>query len=129
VASSQTRLSLFYVLTYLTVSAMGLLIAPGWTQRMLLANIEYDPIAMRFSGVFVLGLAIIVLQTIRLRLDALYPTLIVVRVVFCAIYVVMFVQTANPFFLVVLGIVGVGLVASSVAYARDRTILVTSRQS
>ena len=88
---------------------------------MLLANVEYDPIAMRFSGVFVLGLAIIVLQTIRLRLAALYPTLIIVRLVFCAIYVLMFVQTRNPFFLVVLGIVGAGVVASSVGYARDRS--------
>jgi hypothetical protein len=95
---------------------------------MLLSDVEYDPIAMRFSGVFVLGLAIIVLQAIRLRFDALYPTLIGVRVVFCAIYIVMFAQTHNPFFLVVLGIVGAGLVASSVAYARDRSSAASTRQ-
>jgi hypothetical protein len=120
VAASRTRLSLFYVLTYLVISAVGLIAMPGFTQRMLLSDVEYDPIAMRFAGVFILGLAIIVLQTIRLRLDALYPTLIVVRVVFCAMYVVMFAQTRNPFFLVVFGIVGAGLVASSIAYALDR---------
>jgi hypothetical protein len=115
----RTRLTLFYVLAYLTMSAIGLLAMPGFTQRMLLGNVEYDPVAMRFAGVFILGLAIIVLQTIRLRLDQLYATLVIVRVVFCAIYVVMYVQTGNPFFLSVLGIVGLGLVASSVAYMLD----------
>lgn len=87
---------------------------------MLLANVEYDPIAMRFAGVFILGLALIVLQAIRLRLDALYPTLIVVRAVFCAFYIVMFAQTGHPFSLSVFGIVGAGLVASGIAYTLDR---------
>jgi len=119
VTRARTRLSLFYVLAYLTMSSIGLLVMPGFTQRMLLGNVEYDPIAMRFAGVFILGLAIIVAQVIRLRLDALYPTLVAVRAVFCAIYIAMYAQTGNPFFLVVFGIVGLGLVASSIAYAVD----------
>ena len=123
----RTRLSLFYVLAYLTVSSIGLLLMPGFTQRMLLGNTEYDPIAMRFAGVFILGLAMIVLQTIRLQLDALYATLVAVRVVFCAIYIAMFAQTGNPFFLSVLAIVGLGLVASSIAYVLDSRGMRTPR--
>jgi hypothetical protein len=118
-ARARTRLTLFYVLGYLTTAAIGLLVMPGFTQRMLFGNVEYDAIPMRFAGVFILGLAILVAQIIRLRLDTLYPTLVMVRVVFCAIYIAMYVQTGNPFFLAVLAIVGLGLVASSVAYVID----------
>jgi hypothetical protein len=118
-ARTRTRLTLFYVLAYLTVSAIGLLVMPGFTQRMLLGNVEYDAIPMRFAGVFILGLAIIVGQIIRLRLDAMYSTLVAVRIVFCAVYIAMYVQTGNPFFIAVLAIVGLGLVASSVAYVID----------
>jgi hypothetical protein len=117
---SRTRLSLFYVLAYLTTAGLGLLVVPGLTQRMLFANVEYDPVAMRFAGLFIVGLAMIVGQIIRLRIDALYTTLIAVRVVFCAVYVVLYVQTANPFFLAVLGVVGAGLTASTIGYALDR---------
>ncbi len=115
------RLTLFYVLAYLVVAATGLLIVPGLTQRILLGNTEYDPDAMRFAGVFILGLAIFVAQIIRLKIDALYSTLVVVRIVFCAIYIALYVHTGNPFFLAVLAIVGLGLVASSIAYAIDLT--------
>ena len=118
-ARARTRLTLVYVLAYLTIAAVGLLVMPGFTQRMLLGNVEYDAIAMRFAGVFILGLAIIVAQIIRLRIDALYSTLVAVRVVFCAIYIAMYVQTGNPFFLAVLAIVGLGLIASSIAYVID----------
>ena len=118
-ARARTRLTLVYPLAYLTTAAVGLLVMPGFTQRMLLGNVEYDAIAMRFAGVFILGLAILVAQIIRLRIDALYSTLVGVRVVFCAIYIAMYVQTGNPFFLAVLAIVGLGLVASSIAYMID----------
>lgn len=118
-ARARTRLTLVYVLAYLTTAAVGLLVMPGFTQRMLLGNVEYDAIAMRFAGVFILGLAIIVAQIIRLRIDALYSTLVGVRAVFCAIYIAMYVQTGNPFFLAALAIVGLGLIASSVAYVID----------
>jgi hypothetical protein len=67
-AGARTRLTLVYVLAYLTTAAVGLLVMPGFTQRMLLGNVEYDAIAMRFAGVFILGLAIIVAQIIRLRI-------------------------------------------------------------
>jgi hypothetical protein len=50
----------------------------------------------------------------------LYPTLIGVRIVFCTGYVVLYAQTRDPFFLTTLGIVGAGLVASSLGLALDR---------
>ncbi len=117
---SRTRLSLFYVVTYLTISGLGLTIAPELTLRLLFSNGHYEPAAMRFAGLFILGLAAIVTQVIRFRIDVLYPTLIGVRVFFCAAYVALYGATRDPFFLSVLGVVGLGLVASSVSFVVDR---------
>jgi uncharacterized protein YjeT (DUF2065 family) len=116
---TRTRLSLFYVAFYLTNAGLGLTFAPELSLRMLQSNAHYDATAMRFAGLFIVGLAMIVIQIIRLRLDALYSTLIVVRIVFCTAYVVLYVQHGDPFFLVTLAIVGLGLVASSVSYVLD----------
>jgi uncharacterized protein YjeT (DUF2065 family) len=117
---SRTRLSLFYVASYLILSGLGLTLAPQWTLRMLFSNGHYESAALRFAGLFVLGLAAIVIQVIRLHLKVLYPTLIFVRVGFCSAYVALFATTGDPFFLSVLGVVGFGLVLSTVSFFRDR---------
>jgi xanthine/uracil permease len=111
---------LYYPAFYLTGSGLGLTLAPQWTVHTLLSNGHYETAALRLAGLFVIGLAAIVIQTIRLGLDALYPTLMGVRLVFCAGYVVLYEQTGDPFFLVVLGVVGAGLAASSIGYVVDR---------
>ena len=113
------RLSLYYVLTYLTLSGVGLVVAPGLVQRLLFASVIYDAPPMRFAGLFILGLAAIVAQVIRRRIDGLYPTLVGVRVLFCTAYVALFVATHNPFFLSVLAVVGLGLIMSTVGLAID----------
>jgi hypothetical protein len=117
---SRTRRSLLYPAMYLTGSGLGMTIAPDWTLAMLGSNGHYAPAIVRFAGVFVLGLAAIVIQTIRLGLDPMYRTLIGVRVGFCAAYVALYLDTRDPFFLVVLGVVGAGLIASSLMFAADR---------
>jgi len=119
-SKSRTHLSLFYVVTYLTVSGLGLTLAPQLTLRLLFSNGHYESTSMRFAGLFILGLAAIVTQVIRFRLDVLYPTLIGVRVFFCAAYIALFVSTGDPFFLSVLGVVGLGLAASSASFVMDR---------
>jgi hypothetical protein len=116
----RTRRSLLYPAAYLTGSGLGLALAPTWTLRMLGSNGHYDPVMVQFAAVFILGLAVLVIQTFRLGLDVLYPTLIAVRVGFCACYVALFADTRDPFFLVVLGVVAAGLIASSITYAIDR---------
>jgi len=117
------RLSLFYVATYLTTAGLGMTFAPQLTLDMMFSNGHYEPAFVRMSGLFVLGLAAFVIQIIRYRLAVLYPTLIGVRIVFCTGYVVLYAQTRDPFFLTTLGIVGAGLVASSLGLALDRRSL------
>jgi hypothetical protein len=120
VMPDRMRLSLFYVATYLTTAGLGMTFAPQLTLDMMLSNGRYELAFVRMSGLFVLGLAALVLQIIRHRLAVLYPTLIGVRIVFCTGYVVLYTQTRDPFFLTTLGIVGAGLVASSLGLALDR---------
>jgi len=114
------RLSLFYVASYLLMAGLGMTFWPRLTLDMMFATGDYDLVFVRMCGLFVLGLAAFVIQTIRFRLRVLYPAIIWVRVVFCTGYVVLYAQTGDPFFLATLGIVGTGLVASSVCYALDR---------
>src|SRR5215813_3307842 len=109
------RATLFYVAFYLTGAGLGMTFAPRLTLDMMLSNGDYDLTFVRMCGLFVIGLAAFVIQTIRHRLAALYSTIIGVRVVFCAGYVILYAQTKDPFFLTTLGVVGTGLVASSIA--------------
>jgi hypothetical protein len=118
--SNRTRLSLFYPATYLTMSGLGMTFTPQLALDLFFATGRYELVFVRMCGLFVLGLAAIVIQTIRHRLAALYPTIIGVRVVFCAGYIALYIDTGDRFFLGVLAMVGAGLVASSICYALDR---------
>jgi hypothetical protein len=109
-----------YPAFYLSLAGLGLALAPDLFLKLMFSNTAYDPGFARFTGILLLGLAAIVIQVVRHRIDRLYPTLIGVRVFFCVGYIVLYFMTGNPFFLAVLGIVGVGLVASSISFARDR---------
>ncbi len=113
--------SLYYVASYLTGAGLGLLFAPELTLRLLQSNGAYPAPIARMCGLFVLGLAAFVIQVIRLRLTALYPTIVLVRVGFCIAYVVIYVQCGDPFFLVTLAVVGAGLIASLVGLAATRS--------
>jgi len=109
------RVTLYYPATYLTGSALGMVVTPHLLLRMMLSSVDYDAAIVRMCGLFVLGLAGFVILTIRHRLAVLYPFIIGVRVVFCIGYVVLYAQTGNPFFLTTLGVVGAGVIASSIA--------------
>jgi hypothetical protein len=115
----RTRLSLLYPAFYLATSGLSLTFTPRLALDMMFATSDYSLPIVRMCGLFILGLAAIVIQTIRHRLTALYTTLIAVRVGFCAGYVALYAQTRDPFFLVVLAIVGAGLLASTAAWALD----------
>ena len=116
----RTRRSLFFPAAYLFTGGLGLLLAPGLALRLLLSNGTYGEPMTRYLGVVTLGLAAIVIQTIRLRLTLLYTTLIWVRVFFCVCYAALAVQTHDPLFGVMLALVGSGVVGTSVTYFSER---------
>jgi hypothetical protein len=116
----RTNLSLIYVATYLLASGVFLLLAPRLALHLLFSTGAYGDILPRLAGLLLLGLGILVVQIVRYRLSALYTTTLAVRVVFCIGFVVLYVMSRDPLFLVLIGVVGVGVVATSVSYVLDR---------
>jgi hypothetical protein len=105
----------------LVVAGVGFIFFPTCTLRLLFSTGHYECVFIELSGLFLLGLAVLVIQTIRFRLAAIYPTLISVRAFFCVGYVMLYGQTRDPFFLSLLAIVGSGLLASMICFTRDRS--------
>ena len=116
--SERVRKTLFYPATYLTGAGIGMLVAPELYLRGMLSAVDYEPAMVQMCGLFLLGLAMFVILTIRHRLTMLHGPIIGIRVVFCTGYVVLYLQTGDPLFLTTLGVVGTGVIASSIAWLR-----------
>ena len=115
----RTNLSLIYVATYLLAAGVFLVLAPRLALQLLLSTGDYGEIFPRLGGLLLLGLGILVAQIVRHRITALYLTTLAVRGVFCVGFVVLYALSRDPFFLVLLGVVGIGVVATSISYVVD----------
>ena len=71
-------------------------------------------------GMFMIGLGMVVIQIIRLRIIGLYSTTLVVRVFFCICLISFFVLSGNPFFIVLFGIVVLGVLMTGISYLSER---------
>ena len=116
----RTNRSLIYVAAYLLASGIFLLLAPRLALQLLFATGDYGETLPRLAGLLLLGLGILVVQIIRHRVSALYATTLAVRVVFCVGFVVLYILSRDPLFLVLLGVVGIGVLGTSVSYALDK---------
>jgi hypothetical protein len=117
---NRTRLSLFYLAGYLTVAGLALLLVPTFALQLLLSNGDYGDVFPRLAGMLVLGLAVLIIQIIRHRVEALYPTTLAVRLFFLVVLGYLFVSSGDPFFLVVFGIVALGVLFTGYAYLSER---------
>jgi hypothetical protein len=68
-----TRLSLFYLGSYLTVIGFGLLFAPHGTLKLLQSNGDYGAVFPRVAGMLMSGLGLSIFGMIRARSSELYP--------------------------------------------------------
>jgi hypothetical protein len=68
----------------------------------------------------ILALGMIVVQVIRLRLDTLYPTFIIVRVVLVTCLAALYFYSRDPLFISLFVVVGFGLVLTTLGYLADR---------
>jgi uncharacterized protein YjeT (DUF2065 family) len=119
-AVRRTNLSLYYLAGYLLPAGTLLLLAPDVATKLLLSNRTYDDAPFRLAGILLIGLGILVVQIIRYRLEVLYPTTILVRLLISATLIGLFVRTGDPFFLVVLTVVVFGIVLTASSYLLDR---------
>ena len=116
----RTRFSLFYLAGYLIPAGLLLLLAPRFSTKLLLSNGEYGDVFPRLAGMLLIGLGILVVQIIRFRLDMLYTTTLVIRLFFCVCFIVFYFISRDPFFLVLLGIVALGLILTGTSFVLDR---------
>jgi hypothetical protein len=117
---NRTRLSLYYLASYLTVAGLALLLVPSFALNLLLSNGDYGEVFPRLAGMLLLGLAILVSQIIRHRLEVLYPTTLIVRLFFLVVLAWLFAIGSDPFFLVVFGIVAIGVIVTGYTYLSER---------
>jgi len=117
---TRTRLSLYYLVSYLTVAGMALLLVPSFALDLLFSNGDYGDVFPRLAGMVLIGLAIMVGQIIRKRVEVMYTTTLVVRTVFLVGFLSLYAMSGDPFFLVVFGIVAVGVALTTFGYVSDR---------
>jgi uncharacterized membrane protein len=73
----------------------------------------------RVAGLLLFGIGIIVVQIIRHRVEVLYPTTLMVRALFVVGFVAFYCTTRDPLFLVILGVLGLGVVLTATSYWLD----------
>jgi len=106
----RTRLSLYYLAGYLLPTGLLLVAAPDVAFKLLMATGQYGDAIPRLAGSVLLALGIIVVQIIRHRVEVMYPTTVAVRFVILAVLGWLYARTGDPFFLIVTGVVGLGVV-------------------
>jgi hypothetical protein len=117
----RTRKTLFVPASYLLSGGLGLVVMPDIALKLMLSNGAYGDVMPRFAGVLTIGLGALVVLVIRHRLEALYLPLVFVRAFFCTGYVALYLMSSDPFFLVLLALVGFGATMTAVQYLRERT--------
>lgn len=108
-----SRVSFFYLATYLLVTGVGFLFLPQWSLRVLGARGEYSDPFVQFVGSFMIALGTVVSQIIRFRLEMLYPTTVFIRLFFLAVIAWLYKSTHDPLFLVIFGVVALGVTLTS----------------
>jgi hypothetical protein len=101
-----TRLSFTYLIGYLSLGGLGLLVAPD--------------LALRLLGAFMVALALLVGQIVRYRVELLYPTTLLVRVVLLGTIVGLYFESRDPLFWVLSGIVALGMLLTTAGLLTDR---------
>src|SRR5713226_4272411 len=116
----RTRLSLFYLVTYLTFSGLALLLAPQLTLKLLFSNGSYGDVMPRLVGMFVLTLGILAAQIVRHRVEVLYTTLLAVRGGILVVLLGLLLYSGDPLFLVLMAVVGLGVILTGTSVWLDR---------
>ncbi|MBI3741475.1 MAG: hypothetical protein HY257_06935 [Chloroflexi bacterium] len=116
----RTRLSLFYLAGYLVPSGILLMLAPQFVLKLLFSTGDYGDLMPRLVGVVLFALGVVIVQIIRYRLEVLYTTTVFVRAVILLTLIALYTSSRDPFFLVLVGVVGFGVALTTTSYVLDR---------
>ena len=116
----KTRRSLFYLAGYLTITGLALLFTPQFFLKLLFANHEYPDAFVQFSGILMIGLAVVVMNIIKYGNRILYRTTLMARIPMWICTLGLYLYTKETFFIVVLGVLGLGIVLTGSFYLSER---------
>ena len=116
----RTRRSLFYLASYLTITGLALLFIPHLFLKLLFANHEYPGAFVQFSGILMIGLAVVVMNIIKYGNRILYRTTLMARIPMWICTLGLYVYTRETFFIVVLCVLGLGILLTGSFYLAER---------
>lgn len=116
----KTIRSLFYLAGYLTLTGLGLLFAPQFILKLLFASHDYPGAFVQFSGILMIGLAVVVMNIIRYGNRILYRTTLMARIPMWICTLGLYLHTRETFFVVVLCVLGLGIVLTGSFYLAER---------
>ena len=116
----RTRRSLFYLAAYLSITGLALLFTPELFLKLTFANHAYPGAFVRFSGILMLGLAVVVMNIIRYGNRVLYRTTLMARIPMWICTLGLYLYTKETFFIVVLCVLGLGILLTGSFYLAER---------
>ena len=117
---NKTRLSLYYLATYLTVGGLGFILVPQTILTLFFSNGTYSDVMVRLNGVLLLSLGIFVIQLIRHQVSELYGTTLIIRTIILIALVGLYLMSGDPLMITLLVIVGLGFVFTLTGYLLDQ---------
>ena len=112
------KLTLWYLASYLFLGGMGLAFFPDLAFRLLLSNGDYGDVMPRLVGMFMLALSALIASITRNEDYKYYPATLIARTFIVLFLTVLYFRTADPMFLVLIGIVLLGLIPACVLHFR-----------
>ena len=116
----KTRSSLYFLATYLLLTGVALFLAPQFTLKLLFANHEYPDAFVRFSGILMVALAIIVVNVILYGGPKMYRASLLARIPMWFLILILYFQTGESAFVIILGVLGLGVVVTGSCYLSER---------
>lgn len=120
----RTHVSLYYLASYLLLGGIALIIQPQVFVRLLFSNADYPDVSLRFIGILLIAIGMIIVQIIRLKVEQLYTTTLIVRSFILAGLIGLYIASGDPLFLSLIVIVGFGMLLTGASYMMDRKQLV-----
>ncbi len=117
-----TRLSLLYPIIVLLVSGLLLIIQPSLVFSILNSNTSYQPDIANLLGMMFIGLGTLITLVFWYRVQKIYKWTIPIRLFFSICSIVLFCIYQNPFFVMLLFIILIGILITIFGMVKDQEL-------
>ena len=115
------KLTLTYLTTYLGIGGIGFAFFPSQILKLFFSNGDYGDVMPRIVGMFMCALSFLIYSILKNRDWKYYPTTIYVRSMIVLFMFWIYFKSNDPMFLVLIGIVLIGLIPSIVVHLRKNS--------